>query len=157
YSRLLFFTVLALLVSASLETGYAQQREAEAARKYIQENYTKNEYRVPMRDGVHLFTAVYVPKDASQKYPILMLRTPYSIRPYGKDNYAVNLGPNRLFPKEGYIFVYQDVRGCFMSEGTFVNMTPHRDKKTSSSDIDESSDTYDTVEWLVKNVPNHNG
>jgi putative CocE/NonD family hydrolase len=123
----------------------------------IKATYTKYEYRIPMRDGVRLFTAVYVPKDASQKYPILLNRTPYSVGPYGADRYRDNLGPSPLFAKEGYIFVYQDVRGRCMSEGTFVNMRPHIDDKKGPGDIDESSDTYDTIEWLVKTVPGNNG
>lgn len=125
--------------------------------KLVRENYTKREERIPMRDGVHLFTSIYVPKDTSKKYPILLMRTPYSVGPYGKDVYRPVLGPNPLFQKEGYIFAYQDVRGRFMSEGEFVNMRPHIDDKKSKNDIDESSDTYDTVDWLVKNIPNNNG
>jgi hypothetical protein len=124
---------------------------------YIRENYTKREYRIPMRDGVELFTAVYMPKDTSTTYPILMRRTPYSVRPYGEDEYPETLGPSPLFTREGYIFVLQDVRGRFMSEGKFVNMTPHVDEKDSIQDIDESSDTYDVVEWLLENIPNNNG
>src|SRR3954454_23467082 len=107
-----------------------------------------------MRDGVRLFTAVYVPKDTAQKYPILLTRTPYSVSPYGADRYKDNLGPSALFGKEGYIFAYQDVRGRWMSEGTFVNMRPEKD---GTSKVDESTDTYDTIDWLVKNVANNNG
>lgn len=110
-----------------------------------------------MRDGVRLFTAVYAPKDRSQSYPILLLRTPYSVRPYGENEYKTMLGPGWHFTREKFIFVYQDVRGCFMSEGQFVNMTPHRSVRNDRSDIDESTDTYDTVDWLLKNIPNHNG
>ncbi len=123
----------------------------------VKERYTKYEYRIPMRDGVKLFTAVYVPKDHSQKYPILLTRTPYTVGPYGVDQYKSSLGPSPLFQKEGYIFAYQDVRGRWMSEGEFVNMRPHKPVKKSPRDIDESSDTYDTIEWLLKQVPNHNG
>jgi putative CocE/NonD family hydrolase len=132
-------------------------RAQDATGGFVREHYTKQEVLIPMRDGVRLFTAVYSPKDAGQKYPILMLRTPYSVRPYGKDQFPSSLGPNRLFAKEGYIFVYQDVRGCYRSEGKFVDMRPHLDKKSSKEDVDESSDTYDTVDWLTKNVPNNNG
>ncbi|MEW6251468.1 MAG: CocE/NonD family hydrolase [Planctomycetota bacterium] len=110
-----------------------------------------------MRDGVQLFTAVYEPKDTSERYPFLMLRTPYSVAPYGEDKYPDSLGPSGLFSDDGYIFVYQDVRGRYMSEGEFVNVTPHRDHKSGPKDIDESSDTYDTIAWLLENVPNHNG
>lgn len=123
----------------------------------IKAQYTKYEFRIPMRDGVKLFTAVYVPKDDSQKYPILLTRTPYSVGPYGIDNYRGGLGPSPLFATEGYIFAYQDVRGRWMSEGTHVNMRPHNPDKKGPKDIDEASDTYDTIEWLVKNLPNNNG
>ena len=124
---------------------------------YAEKNYVKHEYQIPMRDGVKLFTAVYSPKDESQDYPFLMKRTPYSVRPYGQDKYPRSLGPSRQLMEEGYIFVYQDVRGRTMSEGEFVNMTPHVAEKESESDIDESSDTFDTIEWLLENVPRNNG
>ena len=119
----------------------------------VKANYTKYEYRIPMRDGKRLFTAVYVPKDVSKTYPILLTRTPYSVGPYGVDQYQDDLGPSPLFGKEGYIFAYQDVRGRWMSEGEFVNMRPHIAAKKGPQDIDESTDTYDTIDWLLKNVP----
>ena len=125
--------------------------------EYVKANYTKYEYQIPMRDGKRLFTSVYVPKDQSVKYPIMLSRTPYSVSPYGEDKYKSDLGPSPLFGKDGFIFVYQDVRGRMMSEGEFVNMTPHKDVKRGTQDIDESSDTYDTIDWLVKNIPNNNG
>src|SRR3954451_13279583 len=124
--------------------------------EYVQAHYTKFEYRIPMRDGVKLFTSVYVPKDDSQTYPILLDRTPYSLRPYGEDKYRPNLGPSPSFAKAGYIFANQDVRGRWMSEGTFVNMRPHNPSK-GPKDTDESSDTFDTIDWLVKNVKGNNG
>jgi uncharacterized protein len=123
----------------------------------VKAHYTKYEYRIPMRDGVHLFTSVYVPKDASQPYPFLIERTPYSVAPYGVDLYRPRLGPSPDFDKAGYIFVFQDVRGRFMSEGTFVEMRPHIDVKKSKQDVDDSSDLYDTIDWLLKNVSNNNG
>ncbi|MBL8238595.1 MAG: CocE/NonD family hydrolase [Bryobacterales bacterium] len=123
----------------------------------IREMYTKYEYRIPARDGKRLFTSVYVPKDQSQKWPILMNRTPYSVAPYGVDQYKKDLGPNEELAKDKYIFVYQDVRGRNMSEGEFINMTPHKAVKRGPQDVDESTDTYDTIEWLVKNLPNNNG
>src|SRR5262249_43459654 len=86
-----------------------------------------------------------------------LTRTPYSVAPYGEDEYPENLGLNPLLEREQYIYVFQDVRGRFMSEGTYDNMRPHLDKKTSDQDIDESTDTYDTIEWLIKHVTNHNG
>ena len=110
-----------------------------------------------MRDGIRLFTSVYVPKDQTQRYPILLLRTPYSVGPYGVDAYKESLGPSALFGTEGYIVVYQDVRGRWMSEGEFVNMRPHRPQKNSTQEIDESSDTFDTIDWLLKHVEGHNG
>jgi uncharacterized protein len=124
---------------------------------YIKKNFTRQDYQIPMRDGVRLYTVVYSPKDSGQKFPIMMSRTPYSVAPYGKDAMRTTLGPNRHFVPEGYIFVYQDVRGCYLSEGTFVNMRPHVPKHKDKSDIDESTDTFDTIEWLVKNVPNNSG
>jgi putative CocE/NonD family hydrolase len=123
----------------------------------VKEHYTKYEFRVPMRDGVKLFTSVYVPKDSSCPYPFLISRTPYSVAPYGVDQYRTQLGPSPDFDRAGYIFVYQDVRGRFMSEGTFTEMRPHIDVKKSSKDVDDSSDLYDTIDWLLKNVPNNNG
>ncbi len=132
-------------------------QENDSTKNYIRDSYTKQEYQVPMRDGARLFTTVYMPKDTTQPYPIMMLRTPYSVRPYGADQYPGSLGPSEQLAQEGYIFVYQDVRGRFMSEGKFVNMTPHMPEKQSSRDIDESSDTYDTIAWLLENIPNHNG
>lgn len=123
----------------------------------IKASYTKTEYMIPMRDGVKLFTQVYIPKDKSQKYPILLFRTPYSAGYYGPDNYRRYLGPNKDYAREGFIFVYQDVRGKFKSEGEFVVMRPHKKVKRGPKDTDESSDTYDTIEWLLKNIPNHNG
>ena len=135
----------------------AAGEKEEVNREYVKAHYTKYEHMVPMRDGVKLFTAVYVPKDASEKHPILMKRTPYSVRPYGVDRYPDSLGPSKLFTKEQFIFVYQDVRGRMASEGEFVNVRPHKPLKSGPSDIDESSDTYDTIEWLLANIPNHNG
>lgn len=138
--------------------GISVPRAASAqGLEHVKAHYTKYEYKIPMRDGKRLFTAVYVPKDDSQSYPILLKRTPYSAKPYGADQYPENLGPSPLFGKEGYIFVYQDVRGRWMSEGEFVHMRPHRTKKQGKQDIDESTDTWDTVDWLVKNVKGNNG
>ncbi len=124
---------------------------------YVRSHYTKYEYRIPMRDGKKLFTSVYVPKDSKEPYPILMDRTPYSVAPYGEDQYKPTLGPSDEFEKAGYIFVYQDVRGRYLSEGDFLEMRPHIDNKKSPKDVDDSSDTYDTIEFLLKRVPNNNG
>jgi putative CocE/NonD family hydrolase len=124
--------------------------------EYVKGQYTKAEYQIPMRDGVRLFTAVYTPKDTSRDYPILLARTQSGIQPYGDGEYPRDLGPSPLFGKEGYIFVYQDIRGRWMSEGTFVIRRPHNPAK-GPRDVDESSDAYDTIDWLLKNVRHHNG
>src|SRR5204863_8065269 len=130
---------------------------------YIREHYARKTYRVPMRDGVFLHTIVYSPKDSARAYPMLMTRTPYGIHPYDEDKFRASLGPNPHFLQEGYIFVYQDVRGRYMSEGTFENVRPQNASPGSrraarlAKDTDESTDTYDTIDWLLKNVPNHNG
>jgi uncharacterized protein len=141
------------------ETDDAAAKEAAKSAAEIRARYTKYEFRIPMRDGAKLFTAVYVPKDAapSKKYPFLIERTPYSVGPYGADNYPKRLGPARSFVADGFIFVYQDVRGRFQSEGTFIEVTPHKEVKKGTQDVDESADTYDTIDWLLKNVPNNNG
>ncbi|MFT4032291.1 MAG: CocE/NonD family hydrolase [Siphonobacter sp.] len=126
---------------------------------WVKENYQKYEFKIPMRDGIKLHTAVYVPKDASasNQYPFLMQRTCYAVEPYGVDKYPSKLGPNSFLMKDKYIFVYQDVRGRYMSEGTWTTMTPHIPNKTKPTEVDEASDMYDTIEWLLKNVPNNNG
>lgn len=123
----------------------------------IKANYDKAEYMIPMRDGVKLYTQVYTPKDKSQKYPILLFRTPYSVGYYKPNSFRLYLGPNFDYAREGFIFVYQDVRGKFKSEGNFVVMKPHKAVKRGPQDTDESSDTYDTIQWVLKNIPNHNG
>jgi uncharacterized protein len=124
---------------------------------YTLAHYTKYEYRIPMRDGVRLFASVYVPKDASQQYPMIMQRTPYNVGPYGADNYKALVGPSFAAEKEGFIFVYEDVRGRYMSEGVFTDVRPHKAHYDGPKDTDESTDTYDTIDWLVKHVPNNNG
>ncbi|MFT7250661.1 MAG: putative CocE/NonD family hydrolase [Flavobacterium sp.] len=123
----------------------------------IKLNYDKKEVYIPMRDGVKLYTAIYTPKDISKdkKYPMLMQRTCYSIAPYGEENFKKSLGPSSFSEVDKYIFIYQDVRGRYMSEGIFTNMTPQVEHKTKK-DVDESTDTYDTVDWLVKNIKNNN-
>jgi putative CocE/NonD family hydrolase len=133
--------------------------EAPAGRPedYAKAHYTKYEYRIPMRDGARLFTSVYVPKDDSKPWPFLITRTPYSVGPYGADQFKDKLGPSDEFDRAGYIFVYQDVRGRFMSEGVFVEMRPHLDVKNGPKDVDDSSDLSDTLDYLLKHVPNNNG
>lgn len=148
-------TSLALTLAAALSPPTRADSDLSRAER-IRADYSKFEYRIPMRDGARLFTSVYVPNDRSKTYPILMFRTPYSVAPYGLDRYRTRLGPTEEFEKEGFIFVFQDVRGRFMSEGTFVNMRPHIPSKTGKQ-YDESSDTFDTISWLLKNVAGHNG
>lgn len=130
--------------------------ENENGARYVHtlEHYVKYEYRIPMRDGVRLFTQVYVPRDRSRDYPILLKRTPYGLNRYGPHNYNNYLGPSLSVARDGYVFVYQDVRGRYMSEGLYDNMRPH---VPGDSAIDESSDTYDTIEWLLENIEGHNG
>jgi len=138
-----------------LMTGCRAPKVAEAGpddEYKVKERYTKSEHMVPMRDGVKLFTIVYAPKDQSRKYPILMTRTAYGIPPYGPENYRTVIGPNNEFAKEGYIVVYQDARGKFKSEGEFIHHRP-----IVKGQISEVTDTYDTIDWLVKNIPNNNG
>ncbi len=122
----------------------------------LQDRYTKQEVLIPMRDGVKLFTAIYLPKDASHPHPILLQRTPYGAGPYGPEAYRRELGPSPLFAQEDYIVAYQDVRGRYMSEGTFVDARPVNPAK-GPRDIDEGTDTYDTIDWLVKHLPDNNG
>ncbi|HET8902117.1 MAG TPA: CocE/NonD family hydrolase [Holophagaceae bacterium] len=121
----------------------------------IKDAYTKVEYDIPMRDGVKLHTVVYLPKDTSADHPILMQRTPYSAAPYGADKFKRGLGPSKLFLDQGYIVAYQDSRGRWMSEGKFVDMRPEDHETTGG--IDESTDTYDTIDWMVKHLPHNNG
>ncbi len=119
-------------------------------------HYDKAEYMVAMRDGVKLYTQVYTPKDKTQDYPIILFRTPYSVRYYGPKHFR-SVFFNEAYTREGFIFIYQDVRGKFKSEGEFIVMKPHKIVKEGPDDVDESSDTYDTIEWLLENIPNHNG
>lgn len=141
---------------AALIPARARADESEDL-AFTRANYTKYEYRVPMRDGTKLFTQVYAPKDHSVAYPILFMRTPYSVSPYGSDNYRATLGPSDAFEKEEFIFVYQDVRGRSASEGTFVDVPIIKDQLSGPKDTDESSDAFDSIDWLLKNVPNNNG
>ncbi|MEM9490769.1 MAG: CocE/NonD family hydrolase, partial [Myxococcota bacterium] len=144
YARRLVATATAALVVAAIAAAVGCQQPDREGTDYARAHYTKEVHRIAMRDGVRLYTTVYRPKDRSTTYPILMFRTPYSSRPYGDDAYPRRLGPNPSYMREGFIFVYQDVRGAYMSEGTFVNMRPHKRDKRGPTDIDESSDTYDT-------------
>jgi putative CocE/NonD family hydrolase len=137
--------------------SFAQSSSQDSA--WIRDNYSKKEVYIQMRDGVKLFTAIYLPKDVSEKHPILMTRTPYSCSPYGEQNFTSRLwgGHWRYYARENYVIVIQDVRGRWMSEGEFVDIRPFNPDKKTNADIDESSDTYDTIDWLIKNVSNNNG
>ncbi|EHQ26636.1 CocE/NonD family hydrolase [Mucilaginibacter paludis] len=147
-------TLLSLCLALCFASACAQQ---SADSLYIREHYTKMEKYITMRDGKKLFCSIYLPKDQTQKYPIMMTRTPYTVAPYGANEFKKALGQNMLLAREGYIFVYEDVRGRWMSEGDFVDVRPQIDHKKGNTDIDESTDTYDTIDWLVKNQPNNNG
>ncbi len=121
-------------------------------------NYTKTETMIPMRDGKKLFTCIYAPKNSAGKHPVLMMRTPYSCAPYGKNRFSPRLYATHWanYLMENYIIVMQDVRGRYMSEGDFVDVRPFiADKK--GKEFDEASDTYDAIDWMLKNIPNNNG
>lgn len=134
--------------------GYTQNADS----LWFANNFTKKEVLIPMRDGVKLFTSLYIPRDKSEKHPLLITRTPYSCAPYGEKNYSgIWKGARKYFLQEQYIIVQQDVRGRWMSEGNFVDVRPYQPNKKSNTDIDESSDTFDTIDWLIKNIENNNG
>jgi len=142
-----------LALAATPLTAHAQGDPTLAAR--IKQNYRKIEMRIPVRDGVKLFTSIYVPKDTTKRYPVLMSRTPYSVSPYGDTLFKPALGPsgNPKYVDDGYIFVYQDTRGRHFSEGVFQDMMPVLEKHDKPTDVDEGTDTFDTAEWLLKNLP----
>ncbi len=146
-----------VLAATALALAAASARVQTPAAPDIRALYTKAEHMVPMRDGAKLFTIVYTPKDQSQAVPFLLHRTPYGSPPYGPDAYRTTLGPSPIFAREGFIFVYQDVRGKFRSEGEFVVMRPIQPPPRAPRATDESTDTWDTIDWLVKNVPGNNG
>jgi len=152
---LLLLALISTLIHCKKTTTTAPNEKKQD--DYVINNYDKREVSIEMRDGIKLHTTIYSPKDKSQKYPILMQRTPYSSKPYGEGKFPQKIGPNLHLMKEGNIIVYQDVRGRWMSEGTYDNMRAYIPNKKSKDDIDESSDTYDTIDWLVKNVENNNG
>lgn len=133
-----------------------QSKGQDANAEYVKSHYDKIEQYITMRDGTRLFTSIYTPKDKSKKYPILLNRTPYTVAPYGEGKYKSSLGNFPEMMKKGYIFVYQDVRGKWMSEGTFEDIRPTKTKENKQT-IDESTDTYDTIDWLVKNLKGNNG
>lgn len=142
--------------TADFDDAKADPASPSDRQGYFERHYRKTEVMVPMRDGVRLFTQVYSPIDRSERHPIIFFRTPYGASPYGP-TFANTTMPSLLFMKEGYILVCQEVRGTFKSEGAYVYMRPYLDDKKAANDVDESSDAYDTVDWLLKNVPGHNG
>jgi len=147
-------------VTAVKKTGLDDAKADPASpsdrQSYFERHYRKSEHQIPMRDGVRLFTQVYSPIDQSELHPIILFRTPYGIPPYG-ESFRNQMFPGLFFAKENYILVYQDIRGMSMSEGTFEFISPYKKDKKTASDVDESSDAYDTVEWLLENAPHHNG
>lgn len=144
--------VVVLSIATTLHAQRATSNPTE-----VQARYAKRDVRIKMRDGAELFTSIYTPRDTTRKYPIMLMRTPYGVAPYGPDQYPASLGPWRAFQDDGFIFVNQDVRGRYMSDGYYQFMTPYIVDKKSNKDVDESSDTYDTIDWLIKNVPGNNG
>jgi len=148
--------LFSLLFSAGSLAGFSQGTSQDSA--WIRENYYKIEQYIPMRDGIRLFTSVYIPKDSTEQHPILMTRTPYSCAPYGTEKWRnFTAGYLRYYMREGYILVTQDVRGRWMSEGQFVDVRPFIKDKKSPTDVDEASDTYDAIDWMVKHIPHNNG
>jgi putative CocE/NonD family hydrolase len=149
----LFITMLAFIVYSMTAIGQEPNKDS----LYVREHYQKSEYQVPMRDGKKLFTVVYMPKDQSKTWPILMNRTCYNASSYA--DYKLHGHPSRYLVEDGYILVFQDVRGRYMSEGEFNNMTPNipGNNPKNKKDIDESSDTWDTIDWMIKNLKGNNG
>ena len=149
------FIQKATLLSLVFIGGMSFAQDAKADSAYVRDHYEKIEQLVPMRDGTKLFTAIYLPKDKSKKFPVLLNRTPYTVSPYGANEYKKSLGNFPAEMREGFIFVYQDVRGKWMSEGVFEDVRPVNKSKNKKA-IDESTDTYDTLDWLAKNLKNYN-
>src|SRR5438874_1179192 len=139
-----------------LISATAADQPADTNTLWFIEHYAKYEHLIPMRDGIRLFTRVYIPKDESQPWPIVLTRTPYALKPYGTDNYTDPAGSFKTLARDFFILVTQDVRGRYGSEGKYVHVRPFNPKK-GPKDTDESTDAYDTIDWLVKNVPNNNG
>ncbi|MCC7376474.1 MAG: CocE/NonD family hydrolase [Verrucomicrobiales bacterium] len=146
-----------LAISAAPWERARGAEEVSADADWLAERFTKFEHKVPMRDGVRLHTTVYLPKDDSKDYPILFNRTPYGLRPYGSSAFLDPGGSLEVFAKDPFILVTQDVRGRNGSEGEFVHVRPFRPGKSGPTDVDESSDAWDTIEWLIHHVPGNNG
>ena len=141
--------------STVLNLGRESISPPEGSIILIKEQYDKTETQVTMRDGIRLFTSIYTPKDKTEPHPILIIRTPYNSEP-NEDNYSYRLGNLTHLLKEKYIIVFQDVRGRYMSEGKFMDVRPY-DPDKKKKEIDENSDTFDTIDWLIQNVANNNG
>ncbi len=163
-SWLILSSLLAALMSGtagwSLEPrGFvpADQAITDENKAFVDANYVRTEHMIPMRDGVRLFTVIYVPRDTASEFPFLLLRTPYSVDSWAFSPLTASLGPTPDFDREGYIFVFQDVRGKFRSEGEFDMLRPFNPDKTDAAPPDEATDLYDTIEWLLVNVDGHNG
>ncbi|WP_179315111.1 CocE/NonD family hydrolase [Winogradskyella undariae] len=156
--RILLITLIVLTLTNCQETKSTDSnvKVAQVENTFAKDNYTKKEVMITMRDGIKLHTTIYSPKDTSETYPMLMMRTPYSCKPYGEDQFKSKIGPNKYLMEEGNIMVYQDVRGRWNSEGVYDNMRAYIPNKTGKQ-FDEASDTYDTIEWLVNNVAHNNG
>ncbi|MCG7751683.1 CocE/NonD family hydrolase [Flavihumibacter cheonanensis] len=149
YSALILFFIS---ISSVAQTPFSQDSS------WIRDHYSKMENYIPMRDGVRLFTSIYMPNDSTEKHPILLSRTPYSCAPYGIENWRAFWDTHlKYYMREGYIIVFQDVRGRWMSEGSFEDVRPFKKNKSATGEIDEASDAYDAIDWLVKNLPNNNG
>ncbi len=161
YTRLNMINETAKLDATAVKKSDLDDAKADPASPsdrlgYLERHYRKAEYQVPMRDGVRLFTQVYSPLDGSELHPFMMMRTPYGNPPYGED-FREYIVPSLFFARENYILVFQDMRGMGKSEGTFVFVAPYNKDKKNAAAVDESSDAYDTVEWLLANISGHNG
>jgi len=152
-SRSLYLIALAFILSVE---AFGQAQVSEST--FIRDHYVKHEYMIPVRDGVKLFTTVYIPKDTTKLHPILVTRTPYSCAPYGEDTFPTYVGEqdSYYFHRE-YIRVFQDIRGRYKSEGEYEDVRPYIANKKSNKDIDETTDTYDTVDWLIQHIKGNNG
>ncbi|RYD70666.1 MAG: X-Pro dipeptidyl-peptidase, partial [Sphingobacteriales bacterium] len=155
---------LFLFITIVIFSFTSKAQNADSA--WFVNNYTKKEVYIPMRDGIKLFTSFYIPKDPSEKHPFLLTRTPYSCAPYGEGRFPAIWNSYKFaYAKENYIFVTQDVRGRYMSEGVFEDVRPFNKNKKArlngqvgqGKEIDEASDTYDAIDWMIKNIANNNG
>lgn len=159
--------LLLLVFILAHSVGLWAQNGRNVTEEWLKENYTKREVMIPMRDGARLYTAVYEPVSNSEAKPVMLVRTPYSLRPYGfeageepsKDRFAYSSGmwgDLLNYAADGYVIVLQNVRGTYLSEGEFENIRPHLSGKaggkTTKRIVDEATDTYDTVEWLLANT-----